>query len=165
MWARPPTLPIELRWAAVSFAVERPENERDTCMWARHNTMYTISAGTHLESTQNHQIEPVELWQEQYSDADEASSRQAPHGRPQGCSLNGQAVAPHHVWPHADAAHEEGGQHQQTVGDVHTWILEAHGAQDAAQRDERRGELHHEHVAVDAVTATANVLQSEYYNY
>jgi len=113
----------------------------------------------HLESPQNHQIEPIKLWQEQNGDADEASSWQPAHGRPHGGSLDGQAVAPHHVWPHADAAHEEGGQHEQPVGDVHARILQAHGAQDAAHRDKRRGELHHEHVAVDAVTAAANILK------
>lgn len=114
--------------------------------------------GDYLEGAHYHQVEPVELRQEQDGDADETAARKTAHGRPQGGRLNGQAIPPHHVRPHADPAHKEGGQHEEAVGDVDPGLLQPHGAQDAAQRDERRGELHHEHVAVDAVSSATDVL-------
>lgn len=117
--------------------------------------------GAYLECAHDHQIEPIELRQKQYGNADEAATWQARHGRPHGGSIDGNTVAPHDIWPHADAAHKEGGQHCQTVENVCTGILQSHCAQYAAHRDKGRGELHHEHVTVDAMSSSTYVLQRE----
>lgn len=113
----------------------------------------------YLQCTHDHQIEPIELRQKQDGNADEATAWQTAHGCPYGGSIDGHTVTPHDIGPHADAAHKERGQHGQSVEYVDTRILQSHGAQYAAQRDERCREFHHEHVTIDAVSTAAYVLK------